>query len=239
MAVLDADAIRSGPQLRSGEPLGVRQERVLPHTAGQQSLGAPEDEHQVEVDAEDVGEPPHQHHLPEAPDAREVGVELELERPLQRVERRPVVDGVERRDALQRRIDALRRRALRGRPAAALVLAAELAPYEAAHRSDEVLPRGAGCRVVESGAEACDERRQLFGVRRVAFPPLDEPPPRVLDAPFACHLVATVTGVTGQSLLPAVPTAHDHGLPADPLPAPGRDRRPVLRADRVRRRRGP
>ncbi len=98
------------------DPLAVGQEGVVADRGRQRALGHAEHDDQVEVEADGVGQRPDEDALAQPADPAEVGVELELERAPEDVERGGLVDGVERGQAVEPGVDGVGRPDLVGRP---------------------------------------------------------------------------------------------------------------------------
>ena len=103
-----ADAVAPQGQLAERVPsVAVGEQRVVADGRGERPLGHAQHDDQVEVEACGERQRRDEHPLAEPPHAAEVGVELDLERAAEHVERGRTGDVVERRQPLEGGVDLL------------------------------------------------------------------------------------------------------------------------------------
>ena len=214
--------------------LAVGQEHVVGRAGGERALGHAEHDDDVEVLAEGEADRADEHAVAQAPDAPEVGVELELERAPEALDGRPGIDGVEAA------------RGGRGRPAPCpppparpratsepAPVAAEVALHEVVPERGQSGPRGG--RGGEPGAQVADEGAQLLGVVGPVLGPLG-PVPHHCRRPARRarrRRGATRRRDAAQPLVPLAPPGHDARFAGGALPRTGRHR-PAVGGDERR-----
>ncbi len=227
-----------GPQgeLAAGAgPLVVGQEGVVADDRGERALGESEDHHEIEVEADPHLDRADEHTIPEATNAAEVLLELELERAVEHLEGDGVLHRVESTEPVQRLVDALGRSVLDGIPSLAAGAATEEPDEPPLGPVGVVAPgpglRGLGREVVDHLQHEPAQIASPVGLLALSLGhPLGEV---VVELGLVGSLVAQ-QGVLAEAQIPVAPARDDGGLAGQPIPAGG-GRQAALAQDRGRR----
>ena len=227
-----------GPQgeLAAGAgPLVVGQEGVVADDRGERALGESEDHHEIEVEADPHLDRADEHTIPEATDAAEVLLELELERAVEHLEGDGLLHRVERTEPVQRLVDALGRSVLDGIPSLAAGAATEEPDEPPLGPVGVVAPgpglRGLGREVVDHLQHEPAQIASPVGLLALSLGhPLGEV---VVELGLVGSLVAQ-QGVLAEAQIPVAPARDDGGLAGQPIPAGG-GREAAVAEDRGRR----